>query len=48
MEYLSYKERMRELGLFSLEQALGIPYCGLLVLEESLQAGVELTFYVAL
>jgi len=35
----SYDERLRELGLFTLEKAPGIPLCSLPVLEGSLQAG---------
>ena len=33
LEYLSYEKRLRELGLFRLEKALGGPHCGLPVLE---------------
>ena len=36
LEHLSCAERLRELGLFSLEKALGRLICGLPILERSL------------
>lgn len=39
LEYLSYRDRLRELGLFSLEKAEGRPHCGLSESEGSLSAG---------
>ena len=37
LEYLPYEDRMRELGLFSLEKTPGRPYSGLPVLKGGLQ-----------
>lgn len=33
LEYFSFEERLREFGLVSLEEALGVPYCNLSVLK---------------
>jgi len=47
LKYLSYEERLGEVGLFSLEEkALGRRHCILPVLERSLQAGRGLTLYM--
>jgi len=34
-EYLSYRERLREMGSFSLRKAMGKPQCDLPVLKRS-------------
>lgn len=46
LEHLCYGERLRELGKFSHEKALGRPPCSLPVLKRSLQIEGRETFYL--
>jgi len=48
MEHLCCEERVRELGLCSLEKAPGRPYCGLSVLRGDLEESWRETFYQGL
>jgi len=45
LEYLSYEDRLMELGLFSLEKALRGTFCGYIVPEGGLQESWGGTFY---
>jgi len=45
---LSYKDRLRELGLFSLEKAVGRPYSSLPLPEGGLRESWRGTFYKGL
>ena len=46
LEHLSFEEKLRLLGLLSLEKAPESPDCSLPVLEGSLQAGEGLNFNI--
>jgi len=48
LEHLCYEERLRELGLFSLEKALGRPYCSLSTYKGGLKERQRETFYKGL
>jgi len=43
--YLSYEERLGELGLFSLEKVPGRPHSGLQIFEGSVKTGGEMAAY---
>ena len=45
LEHLSYKDRLREQSLFSMEKTLGRPHCSHPVPKRSSQTGEKTTFF---
>jgi len=46
LEHISYEDRLKELGLFSLQKVAGRPYYSLLYLKDLLTGGKS-TFYMS-